>query len=95
MDPMIQTAVNLGIPLVLLIGTSMSSGKTSAGRVIIRALKYMGLNVAAAKLTGSARYRDILQFRDAGADYDDVTGLLGHAFSPPPDCRTLPRPGTA
>ncbi len=59
----------LDIPVVLLIGTSMSSGKTTAGRVIIRALKYMGLNVAAAKLTGSARYRDILQFRDAGASY--------------------------
>lgn len=59
----------LDIPVVLLIGTSMSSGKTSSGRLIIRALKYMGLNVAAAKLTGSARYRDILQFRDAGAAY--------------------------
>ena len=59
----------LDIPVVLLIGTSMSSGKTSSGRLIIRALKYMGLDVAAAKLTGSARYRDILQFRDAGASY--------------------------
>jgi hypothetical protein len=59
----------LEAPVILLIGTSMSSGKTTAGRIIIRALKYMGLNVAAAKLTGSARYRDILQFRDAGADY--------------------------
>lgn len=58
----------LDIPVILLIGTSMSSGKTTAGRVIIRALKYMGLKVVAAKLTGSARYRDILQFRDAGAD---------------------------
>jgi len=57
----------LEIPVILLIGTSMSSGKTTAGRLIIRALKYMGLSVAAAKLTGSARYRDILQFRDAGA----------------------------
>lgn len=59
----------LDIPVILLIGTSMSSGKTTCGRVIIRALKYMGFNVAAAKLTGSARYRDILQFRDAGADF--------------------------
>jgi len=59
----------LDIPVVLLIGTSMSSGKTTAGRLIIRALKYIGLKVAAAKLTGSARYRDILQFRDAGADF--------------------------
>jgi len=59
----------LDIPVILLIGTSMSSGKTASGRLIIRALKYMGIEVAAAKLTGSARYRDILQFRDAGANY--------------------------
>jgi hypothetical protein len=60
-------AATLDIPVILLIGTSMSSGKTSSGRLIIRALKYMGLDVVAAKLTGAARYRDILQFRDAGA----------------------------
>ena len=60
-------AAKLDIPVILLIGTSMSSGKTSSGRLIIRALKYMGLDVVAAKLTGAARYRDILQFRDAGA----------------------------
>ena len=59
--------VKLDIPVILLIGTSMSSGKTTSGRLIIRALKYMGLDVIAAKLTGAARYRDILQFRDAGA----------------------------
>lgn len=58
---------SLDIPVILLIGTSMSAGKTTSGRLIIRALKYMGLDVAAAKLTGAARYRDILQFRDAGA----------------------------
>ena len=57
----------LEIPVVLVIGTSMSSGKTSSAQVIIRALKYLGLDVVAAKLTGAARYRDILKFRDAGA----------------------------
>jgi hypothetical protein len=58
---------SLEIPVVLLIGTSMSAGKTSSGQVIIRALNYLGLNPAAAKLSGAARYRDILKFRDAGA----------------------------
>lgn len=57
----------LEIPVVLLIGTSMSSGKTTAGQVIIRALKYLDMDVVAAKLSGAARYRDILRFRDAGA----------------------------
>ncbi len=52
----------------MLIGTSMSAGKTSSGRVAIRALKYLGYRVAAAKLTGAARYRDILSYRDSGAD---------------------------
>jgi len=57
----------LEIPAVLVIGTSMSSGKTTSAQVIIRALKYLGLDVVAAKLSGAARYRDILKFRDAGA----------------------------
>lgn len=62
-----STPRKLEIPVILLIGTSMSSGKTTAGGVIIRALKYMGIDVVGAKLTGAARYRDILKFRDAGA----------------------------
>ena len=59
----------LEIPVVLLIGTSMSAGKTSSGQVIIRALTYLGLRVVAGKLTGAARYRDILKFRDSGATH--------------------------
>ncbi len=55
-------------PVLLLIGTSMSSGKTTSARVIIRRLKQMGLRVAGAKLTGAGRYRDILAMSDAGAD---------------------------
>jgi hypothetical protein len=55
-------------PIVLLIGTSMSAGKTTTGRIIIHELKAAGLRVAAAKLTGAGRYRDILSFHDAGAD---------------------------
>lgn len=58
----------LTIPVVLLIGTSMSSGKTTSGRVIVHELKRLGLKVAAAKLTGAARYRDVISLGDAGAD---------------------------
>ncbi len=57
------------LPVIMIIGTSMSAGKTTAARVIIRQLKDMGLKVVGAKLTGSGRYRDILSMRDAGADY--------------------------
>ncbi len=60
---------SLEIPVIMLIGTSMSSGKTTTGRIIIHELKEMGLKVAAGKFTGAARYRDILNFRDAGADH--------------------------
>ena len=58
----------LNCPVVLLIGTSMSSGKTTSAKVVIRRLKQMGLKVAGAKFTGAGRYRDILSMSDAGAD---------------------------
>jgi hypothetical protein len=55
-------------PVVLITGTSMSSGKTLSGRLIVHLLKQRGLRVVGAKLTGAARYRDVLSFGDAGAD---------------------------
>lgn len=55
------------IPTVLIIGTSMSAGKTYAARRIIRSLIDMGLGVTAAKFTGVGRYRDALSMADAGA----------------------------
>ena len=55
-------------PIILIIGTSMSSGKTLAGRVIIHLLKERGLRVVGAKLTGAGRYRDVVSWGDAGAD---------------------------
>jgi hypothetical protein len=61
--------VAFDIPVILLAGTSMSAGKTTAGRIITRQLKRAGLKVVAAKLTGAGRYRDILSMRDVGADY--------------------------
>jgi hypothetical protein len=56
------------IPTVLLIGTSMSSGKTTTGRIVIDRLTRAGLNVAGAKFTGAGRFRDVLSFADAGAE---------------------------
>ncbi|MGR9051661.1 MAG: hypothetical protein ACU84J_03350 [Gammaproteobacteria bacterium] len=61
--------LNLQLPVVLLIGTSMSAGKTTAGKIIVRQLKRAGLTVIGAKLTGAARYRDVLSLGDAGADF--------------------------
>jgi hypothetical protein len=56
------------IPTLLIIGTSMSAGKTTAAKRIIRHLKGLGLHIAGTKLTGAGRYRDVLAMWDAGAD---------------------------
>lgn len=55
-------------PTILIMGTSMSAGKTTASRIVIRQLKSVGLRVVGAKLTGAGRFRDILSMSDAGAD---------------------------
>ncbi len=70
--------VDFDAPVILIVGTSMSAGKTMSGRVIVHMLSQMGLNVVGAKLTGAARYRDMLSFGDAGASaiYDFVDAGL-------------------
>jgi hypothetical protein len=57
------------LPVVLLVGTSMSAGKTTSARVIVRLLREAGLRVIGAKLTGAGRYRDVLAMQDAGAEH--------------------------
>jgi hypothetical protein len=77
--------VDFDIPVILIVGTSMSAGKTTSGRVIVHLLSKMGLNVVGTKLTGAARYRDVLSFKDAGASavYDFVdAGLPSSAVDP-------------
>jgi uncharacterized NAD-dependent epimerase/dehydratase family protein len=76
-------------PIVLVVGTSMEAGKTSAAKVIIRQLKSAGLRVVGAKLTGAGRYRDILAMRDAGADavLDFVDAGLPSSICPQPEYR--------
>jgi hypothetical protein len=55
------------LPVVLVIGTSMSAGKTESAKVTVRLLRDLGHAVVGAKLTGAARYRDSLALWDAGA----------------------------
>jgi len=57
------------IPVILLVGTSMSAGKTTSARIIVNHLKRAGLKIVAGKLTGASRYSDILSFKDVGANY--------------------------
>lgn len=76
-------------PVVLVIGTSMEAGKTSAAKVIVRQLKSAGLRMVGTKLTGAGRYRDILAMRDAGADavFDFVDAGLPSSVCPQPEYR--------
>lgn len=72
------------LPVVLLMGTSMSAGKTSSAKAIVRLLKEAGLQVIGAKLAGAASYSDTLGMQDAGADitFDFVdAGLPSTAVS--------------
>lgn len=82
-------AADYDIPTILLIGTSMSSGKTTSAKVIIRQLVRAGLRVAGVKFTGAGRFRDILAMRDAGADpiLDFVDAGLPSTVCPPEEYR--------
>lgn len=77
----------LPMPVVLVVGTSMSAGKTTAGAVVIRQLRRIGLHVLGAKLTGAGRYKDILAFQDSGAEaiFDFVDAGLPSTVCPPDD----------
>ncbi|MCA9048163.1 MAG: hypothetical protein KDA89_05510 [Planctomycetaceae bacterium] len=59
--------VRFDAPVILIIGTSMSSGKTMSARVLVRLLTRAGKRVVGAKLTGAGRLRDTLAMKDAGA----------------------------
>lgn len=81
-------------PTIVLVGTSMSAGKTTTGRVIIHELASLGFNVVGAKLTGAGRYRDILSFRDAGASaiFDFVDAGMPSTVVPEDEFRSAIRP---
>lgn len=74
----------LEAPVVLIVGTSMSAGKTTTARVLVRLLKAEGMRVVGAKLTGAGAYRDALSMRDAGADaaFDFTDGGLPSSVVP-------------
>lgn len=66
------------VPTLLIVGTSMSAGKTMTGRAAVEVLTSAGYTVTGAKLTGAGRYRDILSFAKSGAQriYDFVDAGL-------------------
>lgn len=56
-----------GIPLVLISGTCMHSGKTSVACCVIQGLTEAGIRVGAVKISGVACLRDVLKMADHGA----------------------------
>jgi hypothetical protein len=89
-----DSGTGFSAPVVLIVGTSMSSGKTTTGGTIVHELAHQGLNVVAAKLTGAGRYRDILSFRDAGASaiFDFVDAGLPSTVVPEEEFLAAIRP---
>jgi hypothetical protein len=55
-------------PLIVLVGTCMDAGKTTAASILISEITHKGQRVAAGKLTGVSLRRDILQMQDCGAE---------------------------
>ncbi len=71
MDDFVKTVPfkKFNLPVILLVGTSMSAGKTTVARIIVNQLKRAGLQIVAGKLTGACRYRDTLSLKDVGASH--------------------------
>lgn len=64
------------VPVIIVFGSSMNSGKTTTAAGIIRGLANHGRSVGAAKITGTCAGGDLWKFKDAGAtqtyDFTDV-----------------------
>ena len=82
------------VPTLLIVGTSMSSGKTVTGRAAVEVLTGAGLAVTGAKLTGAGRYRDILSFAKSGASriYDFIDAGLPSTIAPEAEYRAAIAP---
>ena len=63
-----KQAVAFDTPVIFFVGTSMSAGKTTSARIVTNIFKQAGYKVVGAKLAGAGRFKDILAFKDVGAD---------------------------
>lgn len=54
-------------PVLIVAGTCMNAGKSTAAAAVIRHLRALGFSVHAGKATGVAAIKDLLSFRDHGA----------------------------
>jgi hypothetical protein len=63
--------------MILVCGTAMNSGKSTAAAAACWALSNLGKNVRGAKITGTASLKDILHMNDAGASHYSDFSYLG------------------
>jgi hypothetical protein len=82
------------VPTLLIVGTSMSAGKTTTGRRVCKELDRAEMFVVGSKLTGAGRYRDILSYLKTGAReiYDFVDVGLPSTVVPEKEFRKAIRP---
>jgi hypothetical protein len=82
------------VPTLLIVGTSMSAGKTTTGRRVCKELDRADMFVVGSKLTGAGRYRDILSYLKTGAReiYDFVDVGLPSTVVPEKEFRKAIRP---
>lgn len=59
--------LRVSVPLIVIAGACMNSGKTVAATEIIKQASHKGLRVAGAKISGVAALRDTLNMQDHGA----------------------------
>lgn len=80
-------------PIVVVVGTAMNAGKTTAVCQVLRHLKRAGKTVAAAKCTGVSLLRDTLEMRDFGAatimSFMDLGVVTTAAADGPPVTRAI------
>ena len=89
-----STTHEFSVPTLLLVGTSMSAGKTTTGRRVCKEMDRAGMFVIGAKLTGAGRYRDILSYLKTGATeiYDFIDAGLPSTIVPEREFRDAIRP---
>jgi hypothetical protein len=77
-DPRIRTKSPRRARMILVVGTSMNSGKSVTAASICWAISTMGHKVRGAKITGTASLKDILRMEDAGASPVADFTYFGH-----------------
>lgn len=61
-----KSSMESKVPLIIVTGTSMDSGKTTVAAEVTKTLSHIGMKLAGAKLTGVGALRDLYKMQDYG-----------------------------